>query len=114
MTEQVDILIVDDDADDLTLGLRALRQEHLANRTFFARDGEQALDFLFCRGDYAGRCAEALPKLVLLDLNLPRVNGIEILKRIKEDTRTRAVPVVMLTSSKEERDLIESPPIQRG
>jgi len=108
MTEQVDILIVDDDADDLTLALRALRQEHLANRTFFARDGEQALDFLFCRGDYAGRSADALPKLVLLDLNLPRVNGIEILKRIKEDTRTRAVPVVMLTSSKEERDLIAS------
>jgi CheY-like chemotaxis protein len=80
MIEQVDILIVEDDADDLTLALRALQQEHLANRIFLARDGEQALDFLFCRGDYAGRSADSLPKLVLLDLMLPRVNGIEILQ----------------------------------
>jgi two-component system response regulator len=108
MIEQVDILIVEDDADDMTFALRALQREHLANRIFLARDGEQALDFLFCRGDYAGRSADTLPKLVLLDLKLPRVNGIEILKQIKGDPRTRAVPVVILTSSKEERDLIAS------
>ncbi|MBI3475885.1 MAG: response regulator [Acidobacteria bacterium] len=108
MIGQVDILIVEDDVDDITLALRALQREHLANRIFLARDGEQALDFLFCRGDYAGRSADALPKLVLLDLKLPRLSGIEILKQIKGDTHTRGVPVVILTSSKEERDLIAS------
>ena len=108
MTEQADILIVEDDLDDLDLALHALRREHLANHIFVARDGEEALDFLFCRGPFAGRSFEHPPKLVLLDLKLPKVNGIEVLKQIKADSRTKGVPVVVLTSSKEERDLVDS------
>jgi two-component system, response regulator len=108
MSEQADILIVEDDQDDLDLALHALEREHLANTIFIARDGEEALDFLFCRGAFADRSFEHPPKVVLLDLKLPKVNGIEILKQVKSDPRTKSVPVVVLTSSKEERDLMES------
>ncbi|HWZ84404.1 MAG TPA: response regulator [Terriglobales bacterium] len=108
MNEQTDILIVEDDQDDLDLALHALEREHLANKIFVARDGEEALDFLFCRGAFADRSFEHPPKVVLLDLKLPKVNGIEILKQVKSDPRTKSVPVVILTSSKEERDLMES------
>src|SRR5256885_1110323 len=105
-TEETDILLVEDSADDAELAVHALRREKLANNIMIVRDGEEALDFLFCRGAYVRRSFDHPPKLVLLDLKLPKINGTEILKQIKEDARTRTIPVVILTSSKEERDLM--------
>ncbi len=105
---ETDILLVEDSPEDAELAIHALRREHLANNIFIARDGEEALDFLFCRGPFAERCFDHPPKLVLLDLKLPKVDGIEILRQLKDDPRTKAIPVVVLTSSKEERDLIRS------
>jgi two-component system, response regulator len=104
--DATEILFVEDNPADVELTLRALRQDHVANRIHVAHDGEEALDFLFCRGAYAGRRGQALPKLVLLDLKLPKVDGLEVLRQIRADPRTRALPVVILTSSKEERDLV--------
>src|SRR5580698_9559046 len=92
--------------DDMDLALHALKRGQLANRIFVARDGEEALDFLFCRGPFAHRSFENPPKLVLLDLKLPKVDGMEVLKQIKEDARTKTIPIVIMTSSKEERDLV--------
>jgi CheY-like chemotaxis protein len=103
---ELDILLVEDNQDDLDLALHALQREKLANRIFAARDGEEALDFLFCRGAFAQRSFDHPPKLVLLDLKLPKVDGMEVLKQIKSDPRTKATPVVIMTSSKEERDLV--------
>jgi two-component system, response regulator len=103
---QVDILLVDDSQEDVDLALHALRGENLANRIFIARDGEEALDFLFCSGPHAERSFDDPPKLVLLDLKLPKVDGMQILKKMKGDARTRTIPVVLLTSSREERDLV--------
>jgi len=103
---QVEILLVEDNPDDVELALHALRKENLANSIHVARDGEEAVEFLFCQGPYAGRSFEQPPKLVLLDLKLPKVDGMEVLKRLKADERTRTIPVVILTSSKEERDLL--------
>jgi two-component system response regulator len=105
-TNEVDILLVDDSQDDVDLTLHALRAEKLANSIFIARDGEEALDFLFCSAAHAQRSFEHPPKLVLLDLKLPKVDGMQVLKQIKADSRTKTIPVVMMTSSKEERDLI--------
>ena len=105
---EVDILLVEDNGDDLELTLHALRREHLANNIFTVRDGEEALDFLFCSGSYGQRKFDHPPRLVLLDLKLPKVSGLEVLKQVKEDPRTRSIPVVVLTSSKEERDLVDS------
>src|SRR5450755_841974 len=102
----VDILLVEDSLDDAELALHALRKENLANSIFIARDGEEALDFIFCRGNFSGRSFDHPPKLVLLDLKLPKVDGMEVLKAIKADSRTRTIPVVILTSSREERDLV--------
>jgi two-component system, response regulator len=104
---EVDILLVEDSQDDLDLALHALRRENLANHIFVVRDGEEALDFLFCRGAFAERSLDRPPKLVLLDLKLPKVTGIEVLKQLKGDPRTKTIPIVILTSSKEERDLID-------
>jgi two-component system response regulator len=103
---ELDILLVEDNEDDMDLALHALRREKLANSIFVARDGEEALDFLFCRGGFAQRSFDHPPKLVLLDLKLPKVDGMEVLKQVKSDPRTRTIPVVIMTSSKEERDLV--------
>jgi two-component system, response regulator len=107
-SEELDILLVEDNQDDVDLALHALRREKLANSIFVARDGEEALDFLFCRGAYQTRSFDHPPKLVLLDLKLPKINGMEVLKQVKGDPRTRTIPVVIMTSSKEERDLVAS------
>jgi two-component system response regulator len=105
-TDEVDILLVDDSPDDVDLTLHALRAENLANRVFIARDGEEALDFLFCSGPHVHRSFDRPPKLVLLDLKLPKVDGMQVLKQVKGDPRTRTIPVVMMTSSREERDMV--------
>jgi two-component system response regulator len=107
-SDELDILLVEDNQDDMDLALHALKRENLANHIFVARDGEEALDFLFCRGTFAERSFDHPPKLVLLDLKLPKVDGMEVLKQLKGDPRTKTIPVVMMTSSKEERDLVSS------
>ncbi len=106
--KEVEILLVEDNPDDVELTLHALRQEKLANQVAIARDGEEALDFLFCRGPHSGRTFANGPKVVLLDLKLPKVDGIEVLRQVKNDPRTKAIPVVILTSSREEKDMIHS------
>ena len=103
----VEILLVEDNATDAELTIRALRKNNLANKLVWVKDGAQALDFIFREGEYANR-PDANPKLILLDIKLPKVDGIEVLRRIKSDQRTKTVPVVMVTSSAEERDIVES------
>jgi two-component system response regulator len=107
-TEEFDILLVEDNQDDMDLALHALRRGKLANRIFVVRDGEEALDFLFCRAKYVERSLDHPPKLVLLDLKLPKVDGMEVLKQVKSHPQTKTIPVVIMTSSKEERDLVAS------
>jgi two-component system response regulator len=104
----VEILLVEDNPNDVKLALHAFKAHHLANRIHVVRDGAEALEFIFCTGRYAGRTLDNGPKVVLLDLKLPLVDGIEVLRRIKADERTRILPVVILTSSREERDIVES------
>jgi two-component system response regulator len=104
----VDILMVEDNANDEALTLHELRKYHLTNRIQIVRDGQEALEYIFCTGRYATRDIKDQPHVILLDIKLPFVDGLEILRRIKQDERTRTIPVVMLTSSREERDLIES------
>jgi two-component system response regulator len=106
--DAVEILIVEDTPEDLELTLRALRKAKLSNHIQVARDGAEAVEFIFCEGRYANRKIEHGPKVILLDLKLPKVDGIEVLRRIKDDPRTNAIPVVVLTSSKEQRDVVES------
>jgi two-component system, response regulator len=107
MTErQIEILLVEDNSEDVELTMHALRKEKLLNNIHVARDGVEALEFLFCNGAYADRSFDHPPKLVLLDLKLPKVDGMEVLKQIKSDPRTKTIPVVIMTSSKEERDRI--------
>jgi CheY-like chemotaxis protein len=105
---KLDILLVEDNQDDMDLALHALRREKLANNIYVARNGEEALDFLFCREAFAHRSFDHPPKLVLLDLKLPKVDGMEVLKQAKGDPRTKTIPIVIMTSSKEERDLVAS------
>lgn len=107
-TQEIDILLVDDNAPDVELTVRALRRHNLANHIHVAADGQQALDFLFCRESYSGRSFASPPKVVFLDLKMPKVDGIDVLRAIRGDSRTRAIPVVVLTSSKEQRDVVES------
>ncbi len=103
----IEILLVEDNVNDVTLTLRAFKKNNLANKVFAVSDGEEALEFLFSTGRYADRNIKVTPKIVLLDLKLPKVNGIEVLRKIKADERTRAIPVVVLTSSQETSDLRE-------
>ena len=105
--EQVEILLVEDNSLDAELTMRALKSGGLANRLLWVKDGQEALDFLFRQGQYAPR-EDSVPRLVLLDLKMPRVDGIEVLKAIKGDDKTRRIPVVVMTSSHEERDLAQS------
>ncbi len=102
------ILLVEDNPDDETLTIRALKKNNIANKVEVARDGVQALEYLFGTGTHDGRDVSLLPQVVLLDLKLPKVDGLEVLKRIRSDERTKLLPVVVLTSSKEEQDLISS------
>jgi len=102
------ILLVEDSADDEALTLRALRKNAIANEVVVARDGVEALDYLFGTGDYAGRDTAEQPRVVLLDLKLPRLDGLDVLKRLRADSRTRLIPVVVLTASDEEKDLLAS------
>ena len=106
MSEAKCILLVEDNPDDAALTLRAFNRSHVMNSIVLARDGIEALDFLFARGAYEQRAGEPLPTMVILDLKLPKLDGLGVLKAIRSDVRTRLLPVVILTSSKEEQDLI--------
>jgi len=105
--EQVEILLVEDDPEDAETTLGELRKRNLANHVHWVKDGAEALDYLFCSGAYAGRSPRHPPKLVLLDIKMPKVDGIEVLRRVK-GSELRAIPVVVMTSSSEERDVLES------
>lgn len=104
----VEILLVEDNPNDVELTLRALKMNNLVNNVHVVKDGEEALDFMFCRGGYEDRKDAAFPKVILLDLKLPKVNGLEVLKELKSKPKTQFVPVVVLTTSREEKDMIES------
>lgn len=106
--DEVEILLVEDNPNDVELTVRTLKMNRLSNRIEVVRDGEEALDFIFCTGAYSGRRFQQPPKLVLLDLKLPKIDGLEVLKQIKSDPRTKTIPVVVLTSSSEEKDIVES------
>lgn len=104
-TQIIEILLVEDNPYDAELALNALQKRHLANSIHHVEDGAEALDFVFARGKYSGRQIENGPKIILLDLKMPKVNGIEVLKQVKGDERTRKIPIVVLTSSKEDPDI---------
>jgi CheY-like chemotaxis protein len=106
--EDVEILLVEDNPNDVELTMRALQKQNLASKVFVVKDGAEALEFIFATGAFAARKIENRPKVVLLDLKLPKVDGIEVLRRIKTDERTKQTPVVMLTSSQEERDVLDT------
>ena len=105
MTDKV-ILLVEDNPDDELLTLRALKKNNVTNEVVVARDGVEALDYLFGTGEYAGRDTDVMPQLILLDLNLPKVDGLEVLRRLRADERTRLLPVVILTASREQQDML--------
>lgn len=102
------ILLVEDSQDDIDLTIRALQRQNVSNEVKIVRDGVEALDFLFARGDYSGRDPKSVPQVVLLDINLPRLSGLQVLKKIRESQLTQMVPVVMLTTSKQDQDVVES------
>jgi two-component system response regulator len=105
---EVEILLVEDNPNDVELTLRALKKRNLANKVHVVKDGAEALEFIFGTGTYAERDINQMPKVILLDLKLPKVDGLEVLRKVKSDERTKVIPVVVLTSSKEESDLVES------
>ena len=105
MNEKVEILLVEDSESDAEMTIYALKQNNLANKFLHLKDGAAALDFIFAQGDYSGRKIENQPKVILLDLKMPKVNGVEVLRKIRADERTKRIPVVMLTSSKEDPDI---------
>lgn len=106
--KEVEILLVEDNPTDAELAIRALKKSNLANKLVWVKDGAEALDFIFATGAYSERSVECPPKVILLDLRLPKVDGMEVLRRVKSDERTKTIPVVVLTSSKEDRDVVES------
>ena len=108
ITNEIEILLVEDNPNDVELTLRALKKNNLTNRVHVVKDGAEALEYIFANGPYAYRKIEDHPRVILLDLKLPKVDGLEVLRKIKSDERTKVIPVVVLTSSKEERDLVES------
>jgi CheY-like chemotaxis protein len=105
--QQVEILLVEDNPEDAEMTMRAMRKRNLANQVHWVKDGEEALEYLFCSGRYAGRNPATPPKLVLLDIKMPKIDGIEVLRRVK-GSELKGVPVVVMTSSNEERDVLES------
>lgn len=105
MKQEIEVLLVEDNASDAEMTIRALKKNNLGNKLLHLKDGAEALDFIFAEGEYSGRQVESIPKVILLDLKMPRVSGIEVLRRIKTDERTRKIPVVVLTSSKEDPDI---------
>ena len=107
-TNEVEILLVEDNPNDVELTLRALKKNNLKNRVHVVKDGAEALEYIFANGAYAHRKIEDHPRVILLDLKLPKVDGLQVLRQIKSDERTKVIQVVVLTSSKEERDLVES------
>lgn len=104
----IELLMIEDNPADIELTLNALQKNNLANHIFVVQDGEEALEYIFCTGRYVDRSINSIPKVILLDIKLPKVSGIEILRRIRGDERTKYIPVVVLTSSKEEKDIIDS------
>lgn len=106
--EHVEILLVEDNPNDAELTIRALRKNNVSNSLFHVKDGAEALDFLFAKGNYHTREKQRHPRLILLDLKMPKIDGFEVMKIIKQDEETRHIPVVVLTSSKEEKDLLNS------
>jgi two-component system response regulator len=106
--EEIDILLVEDNAKDAEMTQRALRKHNLGNYVHWVKDGAEALDYIFCRGEYGGRSPTRPPRLILLDIKMPKVDGIEVLRQVKGHEGTRSVPVVVMTSSNEERDVMES------
>lgn len=106
--DEVEILLVEDNPNDAELAMRALKENNLSNSLRWVKDGAEALDFIFATGAYKGRDVDQPPKLIMLDLRLPKVDGLEVLKKIKADERSRQIPVVVLTSSKEDRDIVDS------
>ena len=108
LLEDAEILLVEDNPNDVELTIRALQKQNLASKVFVVKDGAEALDFMFATGAFVKRRIDNPPKVVLLDLKLPKIDGIEVLRRIKADARTRHTPVVMLTSSEEERDVLDT------
>src|SRR5688572_15040028 len=102
---EVEILLVEDNSNDAELTIRALKKNNIDNHLLHVKDGAEALEFIFCTGKYAKRSLDVQPKIILLDLNMPKVSGIDVLQRIKSDVRTKAIPVIVLTSSKESPDV---------
>jgi two-component system, response regulator len=107
MINSVEILLVEDNMNDAELTIRALKKKNLANRLIHLKDGADAIDFIFAQGEYVGRDVLNIPKVILLDLKMPKVNGIEVLAKVRSDERTRKIPIVVLTSSKEDPDVNE-------
>ena len=107
MSAAIEILLVEDNPNDLELTLLALKRHNFANNIHVVRDGEEALDFLFCRGAYSQRQLDSPPKVVLLDLKLPKIDGLDVLRAVKSDSRTKAIPIVVMTSSRQQNDMVE-------
>ncbi|MDB4919279.1 response regulator [Mucilaginibacter sp.] len=105
---EIEVLLVEDNVHDAELTIRSLKKVNLANKLFHVKDGAEALDFIFAKGDFAGRNMGSRPKLILLDIKMPKIDGIEVLRQIKLNEATKTIPVVMMTSSKEEQDIISS------
>src|ERR1051326_520741 len=108
MANNIEIVLVEDNTSDAKLTMRALEKNNICNSLIHLHDGAEALDFIFARGKFSGRHIEDKPRVILLDLNMPKIGGLEVLKEIKKDERTRSIPIVVMTSSKEDRDIVES------